>query len=229
MSARACAHGAQDVAVLRHLRHRADGWLPPDNFQEGEDGAGAGTTHVADQYRHEPAVDRGGARSWLSADRSDAAAARCDAAHTRKARTLPGTPPELGTTRRRGRRCIHGTSPRWTAATSPARSSPLAQACTRSNQPPDAGAAARRAGRRGRSPRGVVLRERRFGTRRAIAAINSLARAIVSSATAPRRASPSTEARARSSRRPRCGTRSARTGRPRSTDRVLGQARARRA
>ena len=38
--ARAAApHGADDVALLRDLRHRGRWWLPPDNFQEGEDGA----------------------------------------------------------------------------------------------------------------------------------------------------------------------------------------------
>ena len=73
----------------------ADGWLAPDNFQESERRHARGATHVADQCRHGHAVDHGRARSWLSDDRRDAAAARCDPDDAGRARTLSRSLPEL--------------------------------------------------------------------------------------------------------------------------------------
>ena len=52
----------------------ADAWLAPDNYQDDGD-AEAGAPHVADQHRHEPAVDAGRARPRLPLDRRAASAA----------------------------------------------------------------------------------------------------------------------------------------------------------
>ena len=60
---------AQDLALLRDVRHCGRRWLPPDNYQEDGDRAAARAAHLADQHRHGPAVDAGRARPRLSPDR----------------------------------------------------------------------------------------------------------------------------------------------------------------
>ena len=64
----AAADGAQDVALLRDVRHRG-GRLAAARQLSGRRGraAPAGAAHVADQHRHEPAVHAGRARSGLPA------------------------------------------------------------------------------------------------------------------------------------------------------------------
>ena len=106
-SARAC--GRSTTTSARRLRRtarktwryfdtfvtEADGWLPPDNFQESEQAHTGRAAHVADQHRHEPAVDAGGARSRLPVHRRSGAAARRDAAHARGPRALSRTLSQL--------------------------------------------------------------------------------------------------------------------------------------
>ena len=69
--ARAAApDGAQDLAVLRDVRHRGRRLAAAGQLSgRASDAAAARPPHVADQHRHEPAVDAGRARPRLSLDR----------------------------------------------------------------------------------------------------------------------------------------------------------------
>ncbi len=75
----------------------ADGWLPPDNFQEGD-----GLLPARLARRTSPTnigmsllSDTGRARSGLPAHRPAGGTARCRPAHDRKPGALPGTPAQL--------------------------------------------------------------------------------------------------------------------------------------
>ena len=66
---------ARPGATSRRSSPKRTRWLPPDNFQEAGDDAAAGAPHVADQHRHEPAVDARRARPGLPLDRRAARSA----------------------------------------------------------------------------------------------------------------------------------------------------------
>ena len=99
----------QDKAKLRAIARRT--WLyfetfvtaehnilPPDNFQETP-AAGGRRPHLADQYRHLPAVDRLGARLRLDQPRRRRRAARSDDGHPREAWRRIAAISTTGTTR----------------------------------------------------------------------------------------------------------------------------------
>ena len=72
---RAAPDGAQDLALLRDVRHRSRRLAAARQLSGGRRRAEAGAPHVAHQHRHEPAVDAGRARPRLSVDRRAASAA----------------------------------------------------------------------------------------------------------------------------------------------------------
>ena len=163
----AAADGAQDLAVLRNVRHRSRRrGCRPTTFRRASDAPRAGAAHVADQHRHGPAVDHGRARSRLSDDRRAAAAARCDADDAGRARTLSRSLPELvrhvdaGAAAPAVRLDGRQRQPRRRADRAGA------GAARARTEAADTGTAARRAGRRRQSPRrGVVVRERAISAR----------------------------------------------------------------
>ena len=97
-----------------------DHFLPPDNVQEAP--VAGRPSHLADQHRHGAPLHAGGARSRLHPDRRAGRTDRRHAHHHGGAGAARGPPVQLVRHGEPGAASAPATSPRWTAATSPARS-----------------------------------------------------------------------------------------------------------
>ena len=92
---RAPAGGAQDLALLRDLRDRGGCLAGAGQLSGSRRCTGARAPDLADQYRHEPALDARRTRSRLRVDRDPRAPPRRDVDHARRPGALQGTFPEL--------------------------------------------------------------------------------------------------------------------------------------